>query len=204
MHFSSNGWAPSKVFEAKLEKFQLPKMEQSISSKEIGKMKTIQEAQQKAREKEYISKMSISLCAYRTAIKRILSEQQPVFMNRSDLQSKNCTNIQGVLERIAKFGNYSKPYLELLITDGEDSCGKVVSIPDPGKHVVLVIVLLPLKNESNAQSGFQQRKDALQAIAPWATIISPSEISNNLLTILTRSKTQPEQLVSYNHSQLNH
>lgn len=198
MQFYSNGWIPSKVFELKLAAFQPPTMPNSKLHGEMGKLKTFKQAEQKAREKQYIAEFTTKLCDYKEYIKQSLLDKQNVFMSVPNLKIKDCTNLQGALERIARFGNYSNPHLVLLITDGQDSCGQSSIISNPGENVTLVVILLPIKNEKNAQFGFQQRKQALQSVVPWATIISPSEI-DNLLKLFTRSKTSSEQLIGYNH-----
>jgi hypothetical protein len=169
--FGRDGWRAEERLKVDLPQLKLPTSHPAGSSEldDLGNIRRAKEARAaedkaKAREK------------YREDVRRTLASVESDLLALSDPAEPPCTDINGVLRRIA-LASSAKPRLVILITDGVENCSSAIQpVARPEGDIRLVIILVPERPEEakGSQRGYDQfaaRSAQLSAAVPWAKVV---------------------------------
>ena len=151
-HFGADGWDAEPIIALSLPTLQMTALNETEAL--IGVVRT--EYEKKVRE------------IFQIELHKKLAALTPEMLLPTNVPEPKCTDIQGVLNRIAKT---HQQQISIVITDGAENCSsslQAVEIAQP-----LVIVLLSEKDnpQSLAHESYEQRCQQLAAAVPGAVIV---------------------------------
>jgi hypothetical protein len=175
--FGCDGWLAKEKLSTSLPQLKLP-VHQQTDAGELRGLKNIQVAIAKHRQAQADQEETKAREAYRRQVKRALAAVKGDLLAPSDSPEPPCTDLRGVLRRIARTSS-ARPRLVVLITDGVESCSSSIHpVTKPEGDVRLVIILVPERPEDGAakkgrrgSDQFTARSAQLSAAVPWAKVL---------------------------------
>jgi hypothetical protein len=168
--FTSNAWTAVPFYRKQLPVFHEPDRTTVQVSKIDTLFKGQVEGKQERARREYEHERELSLRRYTERLMEALAEARAGLPPPPAITG-TCTSFWDLLVR---YSDTTIPMRAVSISDGVDTCRRsIATIPPPKADVQAVIVLVSTKGEADPAQGFDRRKKAILAVAPWVMVVPP-------------------------------